>query len=258
MKLRDIFQQACLDLWQLQRLDFDMGLSCDCAGSTGGGSSGSNSSSGGGSSDGGRIGGTGKKIAADGITLGYKSQKAHVATPQDAPPGSVIKGGSNQNERLVVPDHVLRKTLAQFACSKDSGSGLPLAEIAQLQDSFSGLPEGAPARCLLPFLQHYESSGSGICRPPEKWRHALHSFGTPAPACQLLPLSCHPAAQQLADDGFIALQAWATLLEHSPVLHGFLQDTLIATHVVGLSAVQGLVEQLLKVCCPSDSIVHWR
>ena len=220
MNLRDTFEQATLDFWQLQRLDFHMGLSCEHEG---------------------------KQVSADGITIGFRTDRSHFDRTCDAPADSEIKLGSLFPQRLLVSNLRQRRELARFAGS-EPGSELPLAEMPQFLSSFSDLPEGDPAKCLLPFLREH-GIVTGICRPTsQKWRDALFSFGTPAPACQLLPLSCHPAAQQLLDDGAPAQESWATLLGHSPVLHGLLQDTLLKRpNVVGIGAVQGLVGQLLKV-----------
>lgn len=232
MVLRDVFEQATLDLWQLQRLPLHLGLSCEHEA---------------------------KQVSADGMTLGFRADRAHVHGTGAAPADGDIKIGSLFPQRLLVPDTAQRKTLAQFASSQP-GSGLPQSEMTGFLQSFSDLPEGEPAKCLLPFLRVYGVS-AGICQPAsQKWRPALFSFGTPAPACQLLPRSCHPAAQQLVDDGAIAQESWTTLLGHSPVLHSFLQDTLLARpHVVGLAAVQGLVGQLLKVCLsPCECFLYSR
>lgn len=235
MKLRDSFEQACLDFIQLQRLDYAAALSCEHGA---------------------------RRLTADGITIGFHALMAHFEKPYAALGDSRIVVGSAYKDRLFVLDHRIRAELAQYASSQNSPPpGLTAAKLEALCDTISLLPAGdtehaslhAAAHTLLPFLEQHEAGETGMLRPPCAWRQCLHALATPAPTCQLLPLSCHPAAQQLLDSGAIEKQAWGTLLQHSPVLHKLLQDTLIGARRtvelggVGLVPTQTLVKHLLEV-----------
>lgn len=235
MNLRDIFEQACLDYIQLQRIPYADGLSCEHGA---------------------------RRLTADGITIGFHASMAHFEKPYAAIPDSQIVVGSAYKDRLFVLDHHIRAELAQYASSQSSPPpGLTDDRLQDLCDTISLLPEGdtehaslhAATHTLLPFLQQHEAGGTGMLRPPKDWRHCLHALATPAPTCQLLPLSSHPIAQQLLDRGRIDIESWKTLRKLSPVLHKLLQSNLTGRRKtvelggVGHAPVLALLKHLLEV-----------
>lgn len=237
MKLRDSFEQTSFDFIQLQHLDYAAALSCEHGA---------------------------QRLTADGITIGFHTRLACFQKPYAAPNDSSITLGSLFKERIFVLDHELRTKLMQYASSRSSPSpGLTEASLLELCDSLNLEPEGTAAHALPPFLEQHITSEAGMLRPPPAWRQFLHALGTPAPTCQLLPLSCHPAARQLVDTGAMEKGAWDTLLQHSPVLHKMLQNTLLgARRTIGhggvdLAAVQLLVKRLLEVSRNAATTNPW-
>lgn len=227
MKVRDIFEQATLDFIQLQHLDYAGVLSCAHGA---------------------------QKLTADGITIGFHTRLACFQKPYAAPHDSSITLGSVYNDRIFVLDSKLRAHIMQYASSRSSPSpGLTEVELQELCDRLGEEPEDTGAHSLLRFLEQHDTSEAGKLRPPEAWRHCLHALGTSAPSCQLLPLTCHPAARQLLDIGYLELSEWATVKSESPVLHKMLQDVLWRVPQPGcqggidLPAVQLLVKRLLEV-----------
>lgn len=156
------------------------------------------------------------------------------------------------SERQLVSKHQLRKELMQYAKPGKTGVGLDAAGLLQLRAGLEALSLGDLARSILPLLQQDVSGADTLRQPPEPWRFALHALETPAPACQLLPRSCHPAAVELQETGFLSSSAWDVVQKHTPVLHMLLTDVLItkptaAAGGIGLSAVKQFVCDLLKV-----------
>lgn len=95
--LRQRFEQACMDFVNLQHLDYDAGISCNC--------------------------GNGAGVIADGLTLGHALHRAHFVTPWGPASQQQPTCGSLFSARVAINDKVLRqvsRSLNQnrtFCCS---------------------------------------------------------------------------------------------------------------------------------------------
>lgn len=150
------FEYACLDFWQLQRLDYVAAFSCPH-----------------GLED----------LTGDGIALGNHSAKCCIVQPWAAADAAPLQYGSSFADRTFVLDRRARNLLRRFSNSTCSDSGLTADELASLRELLA--PPSQPAHSLLPFL----SAGSASQRmlAARGHRQLLQCLATTAPARALLP-----------------------------------------------------------------------
>lgn len=128
------FEHACLDMWQLQNLDFVAGFSCPHGGDF---------------------------LTADGMALGNHVYKCCVALPCTALDSQPLQHGSVFADRTFVRDRSARELLRRFSSSSCADSGLLAADLDHLRQLLSD--PAKPAHSLLPFLV-----SPGVQRPARR------------------------------------------------------------------------------------------
>lgn len=225
------FQASTLDFMQLQRIPYRQFFRCACGGAEG------------------------KRLTADGITLGNQIARSYQQQPCMAEPASPPVAGAIFKERLLVVDVELRTALAHFSYSGSDRSkeGLTSAELTAMVNSFAALPNEDPARGLLPYVRASVSGRDGRVRAKPDWRDLLFSCSTTAPASALLPKRCFAAVQEMVTGEF-TFGSMGLLTKWSPVLYKFVQKASQQQHP-GMPALQSLLQALLKVTCSFCSVL---
>lgn len=196
-----VFQAATLDLVELMDIDWPAAFTCPSGA---------------------------RQMTADGIMIGHKLCQSHVVRPWEpaADSSETLTPGALLRSRVFVAESDCRRSLQQL--TNGATGGLSVEGLAILSETLESLPDGAPERSLLPFLSETEAGDGDQLLAPPKWRSLLRCLGTTAPAIQLLPSVLWVVADELLNSKQLSQQSQESLLDLSPVLHGFLRPCLSA------------------------------
>ena len=204
-----------MDFVTLQRLNYDLGISCEHGDSA--------------------------PIIADGLTLGHALHRAHFVVPWKAPDSQQMTCGSLFSARVAISSKGIRERVLQFA-----DKGLQQDEHEQLVSDLQALPASCTLEhALLPFVRNIDDSPVCCC-PTSSCRQMLKIVGTTAPVCHLTQGGrALSVLTRIAAGTAVSVSDQLEVSRHSPAMHGFLR-----MHLAGGALpvdVQCLLEALLQV-----------
>lgn len=240
MNYRGVFEAASMDYVDLQCLNYDAVVCCDDCVALGSGV---------------------KKLAVDGITIGFQGRKCHFSQPWNPLPDDPPKYGSTFHMRLLITNVKARKILLNFG-EKGRQPGLDASDFDELTALLQTLPPSSSDLCLTQIL-----TDSSLLRrdgPEDRYivstelGDLLFALGTTAPACQLMPPRDWDVLESISQGEVLHVQAIFGLCKFGPIVGRFL----VNQWVYGTSfsmPIRTLVGNLVKVrkICTAVSLHLW-